>query len=351
MTSLATSASWPSRVRGQVGREAMHVHGGEQRRPGVRAARQERPHHAREHVAHAPGGHPRIARGIQEHPAVRIADHARRPLQDEMNAVRRREAAHALDAVALDVGHRHPEHARHLARVGRETARAAGAAQDLEMAGEGGERVGVDDHGPRDALDQLPRRLLRVRLEAEARPQGHGVARLREGLHRRHGAERDGSRGDLGQRLGHALEEEPGHDRLLAGGRPHRDEPRARAHGRARGQRRRARLARATRRRPAGGHRCPCAPRAAGRERAAPRRRARRETSRCPAPPRPSGIPMGTTCTRPASAAPGPGDQAALQAGEGRGQRGADGRARRRPRRRPTRPRECRARPPDAPRR
>ncbi len=110
------------------------------------------------------------------------------------------------------------------------------------MAGEGGKRVGVDHHGPRHLGHEGARERLGLRVEGDAGAERDRVtlhAELHEMLARFDG---QGLAGRLGNRLGHGLHAEAGHDRLLGCGRGHGAEPHPASERGAPRQRRRSRL-------------------------------------------------------------------------------------------------------------
>ncbi len=249
--------------------------------------------------------------------------------------------------VALHVGHRGAEQAGHLAGMRREAARTSGVLEQVEVAGERGERVGVEHHGPGQRARDLTNQGLGFGVETQARADGDRVAACCEfGMSVSSAFEAHRTRGwSRAAPLGHRLEHQACHHGLLARGRGRGDQPRAAAHRRPGGQGRGAGLAQRA------GHdeevpvACPCArcgDAAAGGRATSPRLQQERSGhaadltsaagSRCPRRGR-SGVVEARWH-----------HQSALEPGEGRRERGAHDRPGRRSTVGGAGPRECRAR-------
>ena len=154
-----------------------------------------------------------------------------------------RELARDLDPITLDLVHARAQHSGHLAGMRRETARGRRIAQDVEVAGERSQSVGVDGHRLAKLAGQRARNLRRLVVEADPGTDRDGVTRFGELEDRLARLQRQRPRRRLRQRLGHRLEHEARDDRLLARGCRDGDEPGAAAHRRHRAQRGRAGLA------------------------------------------------------------------------------------------------------------
>ncbi len=98
-------------------------------------------------------------------------------------------------------------------------------AQELAVARERGQRIGVDHHRHRHLEHETADDVLDLGVEPEARAERDGVAAAHELDERRPRALPEASRRAFLQRRRHGLEHEAGHDRLLARGRRDGDEP------------------------------------------------------------------------------------------------------------------------------
>ena len=211
--------------------------------------------------------------------------------------------------------------------------RGAGAlCSTIQVARERGERVGVDDHRAARLEHRGARRApASLAVEPEARAQRDRVAPAHEiAAAPVHAPWPTTPARPSGSGAVIASSDEPGDDRLLAGGRRDGDESGAASHRAVRRERRGARLAAASR------HDQQMAVRAlVGRaRRAAGSARATSPASSTnvvmPRATSAAGTPMSTTLTRPASRAPAPATSAALETGERHRRDGAhDGAARR----------------------
>src|SRR3990172_1150792 len=125
------------------------------------------------------GSNPR-AKKLPTIPAIRCADHAATPLQDQEYVVTFANALHDSDPVVFHICHRGAEQPGHLAGVRREAAREARLSKDLEMTDQRVKAVRI--HHPRAPNFTHPpsHPELGFRVQRAARAKRNGIATDRE---------------------------------------------------------------------------------------------------------------------------------------------------------------------------
>src|SRR6185436_7650355 len=108
------------RLRGEIARQPVKVHGGAQRLACRDALSEETTGDPGQHVPGATGGHARVARRVQRRAAVGMRNDSPRALQRHDGAALGRETAGASESVRLHLGDSAAKEPRRLARMRRQ---------------------------------------------------------------------------------------------------------------------------------------------------------------------------------------------------------------------------------------